>query len=335
MMNGRERVKAALNFTNPDRVPRDLWSLPYIPYARKADLEAILAEYPRDIGGVGALYPNDLVRMPDTPQPGYYLDEWGSGWHVAEVGIIGEVKEPALPEWSALDKFKPPYELLRRRDLSQVNRACAASQVFCLSDCTARLFERMQFLRGPQQLYLDLAERPAGLERLISLVHEYYLEDIQAWCKTDVDAIMFMDDWGATRRLLIHPATWREIFKPRYQEYVNLAHAAGKAIFFHSDGCIEAIYGDLVEIGIDAVNSQLFTMNIEELGRLYKGKITFWGEIDRQHILPFGTPDEVRQAVQRVRKALDTGHGGVIAQCEFGKLDPRENIAAVFQAWLE
>ena len=335
MMTGRERLKAALTFSGPDRTPRDLWSLPYIPFARKADLEAILAEYPRDIGGAGAIYPPDLVKMPDIPQPGYYMDEWGSGWHVAESGIIGEVKEPALGDWSKLASFKPPYELLRRRDMSPVNRQCGESQNFCLSECTARLFERLQFLRGPEQLYLDLAYRPAELERLMDMVHEYYLADIRAWCATDVDAIMFMDDWGSNHQLLIHPNTWRALFKPRYQEYVNLAHAAGKFIFFHSDGCIQAIYGDLVEIGVDAVNSQLFTMDIEELGRLYKGKITFWGEIDRQHILPFGTVDDVRQAVRRVRQALDTGRGGVIAQCEFGKLDPRENIAAVFQTWLE
>ena len=63
--------------------------------------------------------------------------------------------------------------------------------------------------------------------------------------------------------------------------------------------------------------------------------MTFWGEIDRQHILPYGTPDEVRGAVLRVRHILDDGHGGVIAQCEWGKDNTRRNIEAVFRAWLE
>ncbi len=334
-MNGRERVKAALTFSYPDRVPRDLWTLPYIPYARKNDLDAILTEFPMDFSSAGAIYPEDLPRMPTTPLPGYYRDEWGSGWLVAEAGVVGEVKEPALPDWSRLTRFKPPYAVLRQRDLSQVDLTCANSERFILSECTARLFERMQFLRGSQSLFFDLAYGPAELLRLLELVHEYYLEDIRGWCATAVDAITFMDDWGTNHHLLINPRTWRELFKPRYKEYVDLAHQAGKFIFFHSDGCIEALYGDLVEIGIDAVNSQLFTMNIEELGRLYRGKITFWGEIDRQHTLPFGAPDEVRRAVQRVRAALDTGRGGVIAQCEFGKLDPRDNIASVYRTWLE
>ena len=94
------------------------------------------------------------------------------------------------------------------------------------------------------------------------------------------------------------------------------------------------MFGDLVEIGVDAINSQLFCMNIEDLAERYKGKITFWGEIDRQHVLPFGSEANVRAAVNRVRNVLDDGTGGVIAQCEWGKDNPRQNIEAVFQAWL-
>ena len=103
----------------------------------------------------------------------------------------------------------------------------------------------------------------------------------------------------------------------------------------HSDGHISAIYEDLIEIGVDAVNSQLFCMDIEDIGRRFRGRITFWGEIDRQQVLPFGSVDDVTNAVARVRRALDHGNGGVIAQCEWGKNNPAENIRAVFDAWME
>ncbi len=75
-------------------------------------------------------------------------------------------------------------------------------------------------------------------------------------------------------------------------------------------------------------------MDIERLAEQFRGQVTFWGEIDRQYVLPFGSTDEVSAAVARVRDALDDGSGGVIAQCEFGKDNPRENIEAVFRAWL-
>lgn len=83
------------------------------------------------------------------------------------------------------------------------------------------------------------------------------------------------------------------------------------------------------------MNSQLFCMNIEELGATFRGKVTFWGEIDRQHLLPFGTPEQVKEGVRRVRRALDDGRGGLIAQCEWGMRDPGANLAAVFEAWEE
>jgi hypothetical protein len=89
----------------------------------------------------------------------------------------------------------------------------------------------------------------------------------------------------------------------------------------------------LIEIWVDAVNSQLFCMNIEDLGRRYNGKVTFWGEIDRQHTLPFGAPADARAAVRRVRKALDRGRGGLIAECSWEKGTPYENVFAVYDEW--
>ena len=127
---------------------------------------------------------------------------------------------------------------------------------------------------------------------------------------------------------------WREIFKPLYKDYCDIIHSAGKSVFFHSDGFIEPIIEDLIEIGVDALNAQLFCMDIEELGRKYGGRLTFWGEIDRQHVLPFGTTEDVDKAVTRVRTALDHGKGGVIAQCEWGKDNDLPNIEQVYQSWM-
>jgi hypothetical protein len=333
MMTGRERVKAALTFTCPDRVPRDLWFLPYVGKFRRDEVNALLTEFPMDIQGVAPVYPQDIYR-PEGYQPmGKYKDEWGSVWYVNEPGVVGEVKEPALADWADLAHFKPPFDLIRRRDMSTINQQCAATQKFVLSECTVRLFERLQFLRGTENLFMDIAWGRRELFQLIEMLHEYYLEDLSAWLPTDVDAIMMMDDWGTNQSLLIHPKAWREIFKPRYKEYCDLIHSANKFVFFHSDGNIQSVYGDFVEIGVNALNSQLFTMDIEALARDFKGRITFWGEVDRQHLLPFGTPEEIKAAVGRVRSLLDDGSGGVIAQCEWGIPDPAENVRAVYEAW--
>jgi uroporphyrinogen decarboxylase len=333
-MNGRERVRAALTFSSPDRPPRDLWALPYVSLFRQEELDAVLQEWSMDIQrperspGSGGR----VVRA--VAQVGTYTDDWGSVWQVGEPGVVGEVKRPALADWSRLGAFQPPWHLIRQRDLAYINRSCDESEGFMLSDVTARPFERLQFLRGTQDLFVDLAYDTAEFRALLGMVHDFYLEDIRSWCRSRVDGILFMDDWGTRRSLLIHPDTWRAVFKPLYRDYCDLIHGAGKFAFFHSDGHTEAIYGDLIEVGIDAINSQLFTMDIEGLAARYRGQVTFWGEIDRQHVMPFGSTDEVREAVLRVRRALDDGSGGVIAQCEWGKDNPRENVEAVFAAWL-
>jgi hypothetical protein len=335
MMTGRERVTRTLRFENPDRAPRDLWALPYVDLFQRDQLDELLNEFPMDIGR-SQLSPGQTDEVVEaTRQVGHYTDPWGSIWYVGEPGVVGEVKEPALADWSALATFQPPWQLIRQRDLSHVNRVCEQSDQFMLSDVTARPFERLQFLRGSEDLFIDLGYGTAEVRNLLEMVHEFYLEDIRAWCQSSVDGIVFMDDWGTNISLLISPTTWREVFKPLYKQYCDLIHSAGKYAFYHTDGHTTAIYADLIEVGIDALNSQLFCMDIEELARRYKGKITFWGEIDRQYALPFGTPDDVRAAVMRVRRALDDGRGGVIAQCEWGKDNPRRNVETVFRTWLE
>jgi len=334
-MTSRERVIRTLRFETPDRVPRDLWALPAVEMLQKDEYDAILARFPMDIGKP-YFSPGQSARASGNyGKIGNYVDDWGSVWEVAEVGVVGEVKQPVLADWSKLASYRPPRELLETRDLTDVNEACGKSDLFMLSDCTARPFERLQFLRGSESLFLDLAYQPKELFALRDMVHEFYLEDVRQWCATDVDGIMLMDDWGTQYSLLISPQWWREFFKPLYRDYCELIRAAGKFAFFHSDGHIQAIYGDLIEVGMDAVNSQLFCMDIEELAALYKGQVTFWGEMDRQNILPFGTVDDVKAGVRRVRAALDDGCGGLIAQCEWGKNNPALNIATLFETWAE
>ncbi len=150
--------------------------------------------------------------------------------------------------------------------------------------------------------------------------------------KTDVDAIMFMDDWGAQTQLLISPPLWQELFKPLYKDYCDIAHAHGKFAMMHSDGHIISILDDLIEVGVDALNCQLFCMDMEELARRGKGKIAFWGEIDRQHVLP-ADPDTGRAAVRKVAQHLYLEAGGIIAQLELGLRSNPETAAAVYEEW--
>jgi uroporphyrinogen decarboxylase len=333
-MKPRERVVSALAFSRPDRAPRHLWYLPGVELHRSEELARLRARYPEDIAGPGVSYAVG-ARASGTPnRKGGYTDEWGCLWEVLEDGVVGEIKHPILADWADFDSLVPPREILAA-NWGAAETTRASSDRFILAGTTVRPFERMQFLRGTENLYMDMAWGDQRFLRLRGLVHEFFLEELSHWAKADVDGISFMDDWGSGRALLVSPAMWREYYKPLYRQYVEIIAGAGKFAFFHSDGNIESIVPDLVEIGVKALNSQLFCMDIEALARRHRGTISFWGEIDRQRILPFGTPDEVRGAVRRVRAALDDGSGGVFAQCEWGLRDPYQNVAAVFEAWDE
>ena len=327
-LTSRERVIRTLRFEGVDRPARDVWLLPAAFFGREKELQAILDQYPSDFGPSGYKDPAD-----ESPlyEPGEWTDYWGSRWVNIQAGMIGEVKYPAIDDWSKLAHWKPPYHLLGK-GFEDVNRTCAASDKFILLGCP-RPFERLQFVRGPENAYMDLAWGVKEVFILLDMIHDYYMRHLEYVVKTDVDGISFMDDWGSERALLISPAMWVEYFKPLYKDYCDLAHSHGKFAFMHSDGYIMDLYEHLIEIGVDAINSQLFVMPIEEIGRRFKGRITFWGELDRQYILPFGTPDDVRAAVERVKRALWDDRGGCIGQAEFNKGYPLENIRAFFEAW--
>lgn len=333
-MTGRERVTRTLNFQYPDRVPRDLWHLPGVEKFRKRELDETIAVYPVDIVHPYSPYaPGKKTSGERYRKDQAAIDEWGCEWWVAEDGVAGEVKKPPLRSIEDVHTLEAPYEILEGADFASIDTFCSKSDQFVVAWTRVRPFERMQFLLGTETLFIELAQQNRHLYELREIVHAFFAAELQLWANTSVDGIMFMDDWGAQQSLLVSPELWRTFFKPLYKEYCTLIHGSNKYVFFHSDGYIEAIYDDLIDIGVDAVNSQLFCMPIEQLGVTYKGRITFWGEIDRQRLLPFGNQKEIALAVKRVKEALWSPSGGIIAQCEFGLKDPSENIRSVFETW--
>lgn len=332
----REVVYRTVKFENPDRIARQTWVLPWAEEHFAPTLVELRKRYPDDITGAAPPYrPSPRVKG-DQYGVGTYVDEWGCIFENILAGVIGEVKTPVVPEIEDLDTCRPPYEMLpdnvaAARD--QVKAFCDQTDKFVLCGACPRPWERMQFLRGTENAMVDVMTPDDGARKLIRKIHDFYLREYDFWAHTAVDALVFMDDWGSQKQLLIPPRVWRELFKPLYKEYCDIAHAHGKLIFMHSDGCISEIYDDLIEIGVDVLNSQLFTMDMAGLARRAKGKITFWGEIDRQHIMAAKDPAVARQAVRTVAKHLYDPRGGIIAEFELGLGANPENALAIYDEW--
>ena len=338
-MTSRELVYRTLENKNHDgRAPRDLWVLPWAAGRYPSELARIQADFPGDFFTPDPCLAQKDRSEGDAYKPGRHIDAWGCIFENRGEGYVGEVKEAIVAindeesDWDDTSAVHIPREWLSI-DREQVNAQCRASDKFTFAACCPRPFEQLQFIRTTEQLYIDLMLLTPGFLRFITRMHGFYCDLLELWAKTEVDALNIMDDWGSQQSLLIAPALWRKVFRPLYRDYIDIAHRAGKKIFMHSDGHILAIYPDLIEMGLDAVNSQIFCMGIENL-RPYAGQITFWGEIDRQNILPYASPEEVKAAVREVRAGLWRS-GGAIAQCEFGVGARPENVRAVFAAWEE
>ena len=327
----REIVYQALAFEGPPRAPRHLWYLPWAESHHGEALEAIQEDYPSDIVQAPGFFREASTGQGDPYVRGRYVDDWGATFENIQEGVHGEVKEALVKDWRTdRAKIHVPREWLSI-DAGHVNAYCAESDRFVLAGACPRPFEQMQFLRGTADCYTDLLTEDPEAMAFLREMHHFYCTLLETWATTNVDALMFMDDWGSQQSLLISPALWRAVFKPLYRDYIEIAHGAGKKIFMHSDGYILDIYPDLVELGVDALNSQIFCMGIEKLAP-FAGKLTFWGEIDRQHLLTEGTPEDIDRAVKALHATL-WRNGGCIAQCEFGPGGKPENVRQMFASW--
>lgn len=267
----------------------------------------------------------------DPYELGSNTDPWGARFVNVEKGAMGQVKEPLIcgEEWEDAGKAHIPYELLTF-DRESINQQCAESNRFMIARTNPHPFEQLQFLRGTENLYCDLVTKPAAMFSFIEKMHDFYCKEVEAWAQTDIDGIVWTDDWGSQNSLLINPETWVEIFKPLYRDYINIAKRYGKKTLMHSDGNISSIIPHMIDLGLDALNCQLFVMGLDSVKK-YRGQITFWSEID-QHLLSFATPAEVKSAVREVYDAL-WADGGCLAQCSFWVGNRPENIRAAFEAW--
>ncbi len=341
----REIVKRCITFNNPERMPRDLWVLPWMETNHPEMLQKVRDTYPSDIAWlpgnsnfswVSSVY-NVSPKLKGNPyKVGEYIDEWGCVFNNVHDGIIGEVKNPIIEDLADIDKFQAPYDVLPKdydKAREFVNKFCASSDKFVFGSCCPRPWERIQFILGTENAMIDVMLYEEEFKKLLKIIHDFYVKELEFWASTDVDVLMFMDDWGSQNQLLMRPEMWSDIFKPLYKEYCDIANSHGKHIFMHSDGYIIDIYKDLIEIGVDAVNSQLFCMDMEQVAKEAKGKITFWGEIDRQHVLVSNDLQKGRDAVRKVAKSLYDSKGGIIAQFELGPGANPEMAMAIYDEW--
>lgn len=335
-MTSRERVQRTLKFENPDRIPVDYWVLPSARIKYGERLSALLRKYPKDFPEAADM--DDEYVIPPSYRAGEYADCFGSVWSQKHDGILGQIVKHPLENSDDLKTYQFPDPREGETTIKQIGELIShfrSEKKFVCADFV-RTFERMHFLRGMENLLMDMAYQKEEFFTLLDRVAEWNVSHLRPALDEfgdGIDGVWFSDDWGSQNSLLIRPDMWRKIFRPKYKEMFEVVKSSGKPVFFHSDGYIMDIIGDLIEAGVDALNCQIKLMGAERLAERFGGRVTFHTDLDRQGILPYGTPGEIGRHIEEIRRSLGKFGGGLILCAELGADMPFENIQAVIEGF--
>jgi len=325
-MDSRERVIRAIDMTGPDRVPITHATLPGA-FARWGDrLDALYERYPSDVAGVGGATSGEFGPVIGVPS----RDTWGSEWVRYTDEHKGQVVVSPLADWSALDTFQPPDTATDEIIASINQRVAEAEGHYTMADGDI-LWQRMFYLHGYASILEDLLLAPDQCARLRDTIFAVMKRRVIKLCQIEgLDGIHFRDDWGTQEALMIRPELWRSFFRPYYAELFAMTRAAGKHVWFHSDGVISSIIPDLLEIGVQVFNPQVDSMGKETVANLCGGAVCIHGDIDRQFALPYGTTEDVRREVRADVEAFGGYSGGYIGRGEAAGDVPLENLEAMY-----
>jgi len=172
---------------------------------------------------------------------------------------------------------------------------------------------------------------------LLDRLTELYLAFVEFLADVPADAIMFGDDWGDQRGVILGPERWRKFLKPCWAKLYEAVHAQDKLVVSHCCGSIADIMPDIIEIGLDVLESvqpEATGMNPYELKRKWGDKITFWGGLGSQSTIQFGSSQDIHNEVKRLCKEMGKGGGYILAPAKsLQPGTPTKNAVAVVEAF--
>lgn len=373
-MTSRERILCSLEHKEPDRIPIDFGGLH--TSCHKSTYQKLLnflgledrqlkifdmfqqivfpdekmrEKFGADVRGTFPDPPDNWTLKVD-PEENSYIDEWGIKYHMPPGGFYYDIAKPPL-EHMSLDeikkyKFPDPYNPGRVKDLKEKYRQLYENTDYALIIyCpTGGVFEHSYFLRGIEKLYEDMASNLEIIDYLAGKIAEWQIgfwDNILSAIGDYVHIVQVGDDLGHQGGLLFSPDIYRKYYKPREKMIISsIKKKTNAKIYFHSCGAIYDIIPDLIEIGIDILNPVQISakgMESKKLKKEFGKDITFWGGgCDPQKILPYGSPNDVKEEVKRRIDDFAPEGGFVFASVHNIQPNiPPENIVAMYETVLE
>jgi uroporphyrinogen decarboxylase len=338
-MTHRENWLRAIEFRGPEWIPASVGFAPIVWKIYREDLEQVLLQHPKLFPGFEAGHSNFFDEMPPVHREGeYFRDNWDCLWYNVQEGLEGQVVEHPLADWSALDTYRPPDLLTKteRGDMDWEATRRGIEDARAAGGLTGgngeRLFDRMYFLRGFENLMMDFATDDPHLPLLVEMMTEHELALVRKYLEIGVDLVGFHTDIGSQKALMISPADFRRYLKPMFMTLFQECRRNGAHVCLSSDGHVLEIVDDLIECGISMHDPQLRANTLQGIVRAYKGKVCATVDLDRQSFA-FLTPQGIRDQVEEVVQAMADPAGGLmISGSAWGDDVPLANIEALCAA---
>ena len=302
-MNSYERVKRAIEFKKPDRIPLSF-------FFRLDEDDTVQSGYK-------TLEP---ISFLEAKKKGLekYTDEWGVPWVLnpegSNIDNMGYVQDNPIKDYSQLEEypFPDPDDPKRYEDISSTLKQNEGKYIL---NGWFTLFERTWQLRGMSNTFTDMYDNPESFEKLLNKITDFSVLTINNLSDfKGIHGFHMGDDWGTQSGLFINLKQFRHFFKPHYKKMIDAAHKHGMHVWLHSDGKINDLIEDFIDIGLDVINiEQPLLVGIDEISRRYQGKIAFQPIVDIQKTLVNGSPKEIEKQVKEIIQKWGTPQGGIIA----------------------
>ena len=311
---------------------------------------------------------NDISLMRELEKEGYcrvdeannvVYDSWGMGVRVGEDGffccfhplekkldrkfaerwmperiweaVTADTLEERVRKWTPPDPNQPGNYEWNQRDIDTYG-----NEYFVFPSGYFGLYERAYGIISIPTLFESVLLRPKLVEELLDKITDYKVEMAKQFVKMDFKAGHVGDDLGTQVGPFVPPDVYFKLLQPQYKRLFKVYRDAGWHMMMHSCGCITQFLPDLIEAGLDVIEPVQPCMGLEFIKKEYGKDLTFWGGIDTQQLLPFGTPEDVRKESARVIRLLGKGGGHIIAPAQEVMKDvPLANIVALLETIVE
>ena len=345
-MTSRERVLKAMRRETPDRPPLHLSLTPHLRdiYRERVGDVPLMDHFGIDVEHVGAKAPPerpDVSRYYEDRElkPGTTFDSWGVAKEPGSLLHFTHRVSPMAGRPASELKDFPLYDRAHAGCAEGLQERVEAVHARGRAACgsVGHTYETAWQIRGIDDFLVDMATDPDPIEEFVERIAAQNVVLAREFARAGVDVMVYGDDVATQNALMFSPELWRRFFKDRLRRQIRAAKEENPDVlaWYHSDGNIEAIIPELIEVGLDILNPvQPECMDLKGIKERFGDKLAFWGCIGTQSVMPFGTADDVRRTV---RETVDLmGPGILVAPTHVLEPDvPWENVEALVEATRE